>query len=133
MGAVRDFLSTNKVSQLPLRRGKVYEATTSMDLRAAFDLLVNNRILSVPVWDEETKTYIGMLTVRDLVSFAVFATAENNAVKTLEDILRHGVGHFGLAQDAVTVSCTLLFPSNSGALMGRHRPRPPQPVPPAYH
>lgn len=66
-------LQTVKISDIGLTRGKVIEVESTADIHDAFQVLVDNRILSAPVRDVATKEYLGFLDVRDLVKFAVYA------------------------------------------------------------
>lgn len=50
---------------------KVVEVDSSMKPEEAFEILLKENILAAPVYDKETKSYIGFLDVRDLVSSIV--------------------------------------------------------------
>lgn len=103
--SARDFLASRTAGELPRKRESVIEASVDMALLDAFRLLVTNHVQAIPVWDPHQRHYVGWLTVRDLVSFAVYATKEKNAAaNSLEDILRNGGGF--LMSDAISVACT---------------------------
>ena len=74
-------------------------------LETAFSTLIENNILSAPVFDQASSKYLGFLDVRDLVAFAVFAAKENATAQSLADIVLHGKKMHSKTQDAITVSC----------------------------
>jgi CBS domain-containing protein len=70
-------------------------------------MLLQNNILSAPVWDLVTEKYIGFLDIRDLVSFVVFVYDNQKVANDsrLEDLILHGVGQFNTpTTDGVTIS-----------------------------
>lgn len=101
---IKKILQEHLVSEIPLAKGQIYEIDSKSDLTNGFNVLIDNGILSAPVWDESTKHYIGFLDVRDLVAFAVFATKENERIQTLTEILSHGTKMMPKAQEGITVS-----------------------------
>jgi CBS-domain-containing membrane protein len=71
--------------------------------------LLDNNILSAPVWDATQQMYTGFLDVRDLVSWVVFVYDEQKVKDNtrLVDLIQHGQGQFKMSgTDGVTVSCT---------------------------
>eukprot|EP01128_Nolandella_sp_AFSM9_P009153 TRINITY_DN5789_c0_g1_i1.p1 TRINITY_DN5789_c0_g1~~TRINITY_DN5789_c0_g1_i1.p1 ORF type:complete len:354 (-),score=90.60 TRINITY_DN5789_c0_g1_i1:175-1236(-) len=75
-------------------------------LHESFQKLVDKNILSAPVYDQSTSTWIGFLDVRDLVSFIVFVYDEQKVTDNtrLQDLLVHGLGQYKMATtDGVTV------------------------------
>lgn len=69
--------------------------------------LVQNNILSAPVWSEDTKQYTGFMDMKDLVSFVVYVDDDQNssAPNNLEDIVTTGLKSFAVPVDGVTVTC----------------------------
>jgi len=104
LGSFRSKLELTKVTDLPLVKGHIVEIDSKMPLDQAFGILVDNNILSAPVWDEASKKYLGFLDVHDLVAFAVFASKENDLVQSLKEILNHGVKMHAKAQDGITLT-----------------------------
>lgn len=66
-----------------------------------FKVLVDNNILSAPVYDDYLHHYWGFLDLRDLISFAVFAE-ENAGGHTLNEIVGHGVKMFRHPEASIT-------------------------------
>lgn len=76
--------------------------------------LIQNNILSAPVYDKEHREFIGFLDVRDLVSFVVFVYDEQkvNDNTRLRDLIQYGTGQFKMpTTDGVTVSCSSHLPA----------------------
>jgi len=69
-----------------------------------FQRLLDNHILSAPVYDDAAGKYIGFLDIRDLVSFCVFINDNNNETSNLTDLVNYGVKMFKHAVDGVTVT-----------------------------
>ena len=67
----------------------------------AFKILVDNNILSAPVYDKYLQHYWGFIDLRDLISFAVF-TEEQQGGHTLQDIVGFGVKMFRRPTNAIT-------------------------------
>jgi len=72
------------------------ELDSKIGLYEAFSVLLENNILSAPVYDEEKKAYCGFLDIRDLVSFVVFVSDEQKVTNNsqLDDIIKHGQQQF---------------------------------------
>jgi len=77
-----DALNSVKCSELPNTRSKVVTITTQTPLLEGFQILLNERIQSAPVWDEKKNQWIGFLEMRDLISYCV---AEEAAHATAAD------------------------------------------------
>jgi len=95
---------TVKAIQAP---GSVVVIDCKSSLHAGFEQLIQNNILSAPVYDWERREYIGFLDVRDLVSFTVFVYDEQkvNDNTRLRDLIQHGTGQFKMpTTEGVTVS-----------------------------
>jgi len=72
---LKTFLQKHTVVDLKLP-SKVVEIDANLDPVVAFDSLLKANILSAPVWDKETKQYIGFLDIKDLVA-STLHTAKN--------------------------------------------------------
>lgn len=73
--ALQSFLSRHTVRDILPSRPIIELASTATPIEG-FELLLKNNVLSCPVWDAASKSYIGFLDVRDLVSSIVFAHEE---------------------------------------------------------
>lgn len=56
--------------------GTVITIDSKSSIVSAYQTLLEHQILSAPVWDETDQQYVGMLDLRDLVSFAVHSYEE---------------------------------------------------------
>lgn len=66
-----------------LKGTKPLELDTSVHTpMTGFQLLLQHDVLSAPVWDPETSTYVGMLDIRDLVSSIMFAMRAQHRVRS---------------------------------------------------
>lgn len=101
---MRAILAVSKAKDLPSAKGRVIEIDSKQPLEQAFAVLVDNNILSAPVWDEESKMYLGFLDIRDLVAFAVFASKENEMIRDLHEIVNHATKLHSKTQDSITVT-----------------------------
>jgi len=71
----------------------------------AFQMLIQKKILSAPVYDAHTHEYTGFLDVRDLVSFVVYVYDHNKNFANFKDLLKHGSALFqGTEDDGVTLT-----------------------------
>jgi len=66
--------------------------------------LLDNKILSAPVYDRANNKYTGFLDIRDLVSFCVFIYDSNIQADNLLDIVNYGVKMFKHSIEGVTVT-----------------------------
>eukprot|EP01103_Thecamoeba_quadrilineata_P013726 TRINITY_DN3899_c0_g1_i1.p1 TRINITY_DN3899_c0_g1~~TRINITY_DN3899_c0_g1_i1.p1 ORF type:complete len:329 (-),score=46.81 TRINITY_DN3899_c0_g1_i1:115-1077(-) len=73
-----DLLKSASVDAIPLR--SVITINSSETPIRGFEILLQNNIMSAPVFDEATKKYVGFLDVRDLISYTVFAYQNHNTV-----------------------------------------------------
>jgi len=100
-------LHTRTIQDSFPRPEKVITLDSKSKLYDGFQTLLENNILSAPVWDASINKYIGFLDIRDLVAFVVFVY-DNQKVQDnsrLEDLILHGEGQFHtLTTDGVTVS-----------------------------
>jgi len=78
-----------------------------------FKLLVDNNILSAPVYDVKENKFTGFLDIKDLVSFVVFVDDDQNsdAPQNLQDLIMHGCKLYQVPVDGVT--CTYLSRRNA--------------------
>lgn len=65
-------MSATSVDDIQTPKGKVIEISSEDTPLQGFKKLVDNNILSAPVFDKATSKYVGFLDVRDLVEFVVF-------------------------------------------------------------
>lgn len=101
---VSDFLSNFKVDEIPVKKGKIIQVKSNEPLLQAFSTLTQNGILSVPVYDDAAKGFIGFLDVRDLVAFAVQATNERNeGPHKLSEVINIAITRDGHASEHLTV------------------------------
>ncbi|KYQ92920.1 cystathionine-beta-synthase domain-containing protein [Tieghemostelium lacteum] len=101
---MKTIFENNKVDQIDLSKGKVIVVDSDLIPIQGFNLILDNKIQSAPVFDKATQKYTGFLDIRDLVSFCIFIH-DNNEFKadTLLDIVNFGVKMFKHQQD-VTVT-----------------------------
>lgn len=90
-------LQSSFVSDLPTVN--VVEIDSGMGLYEGFQILLQNNIVSAPVYDAETKKYTGFLDIRDLVGFVVFVydTQQVHDNTQLEELIKHGQQHYKTA------------------------------------
>lgn len=100
-GAFLDFLQTHFLKALPQPRPDVIVIPADTQPAEAFKILVDNNILSAPVYDTYLQHYWGFIDLRDLISFAVF-TEEQEGGHTLQDIVGVGVKMFRRPTAAIT-------------------------------
>ncbi|ORZ34865.1 hypothetical protein BCR44DRAFT_119895 [Catenaria anguillulae PL171] len=58
----------------------VVTVDSTMSCEEAFDRLVQHNINAAPVWDAETKAYVGMVSMLDVVEFVLMLVKANKAV-----------------------------------------------------
>jgi len=104
--AVKKLLATVKVGSLPVAKGKVIVVKGSQTPYEGFKALVDNNVLSVPVYDPTTKKYTGFLDIKDLVSFVVFVDDDqkSDVPQNLHELIMHGCKLFKVPLDGVTVT-----------------------------
>jgi len=104
--SVREYLSSIKAIDIPGTKPDVIIINSSETPFQAFKKLVDNNILSAPVWSEETKQYTGFMDMKDLVSFVIYIDDDQNssAPNNLEDIVLSGLKLFKAPVDGVTVT-----------------------------
>jgi len=101
---LKKLLNETTVDSLPTSKGKVLSLDSSDQVVKGFQVLLDNKILSAPVFDKKENKYIGFLDIRDLVSFCVFLHDTNMQADNLLDIVNYGVKMFKHAVDGVTIS-----------------------------
>lgn len=71
---IRDILASVSVDTdvLYSNFGDIVQIDSRSNLPDAYQKLLDHNILTAPVWDHVSQQYIGMLDLRDLVSFAVY-------------------------------------------------------------
>jgi len=100
----QESLGDVQVCDVPVALGRIIEIDSQCSLDKAFLTLLDNNILSAPVFDSPTSQYTGFLDVTDLVAFSVFATTENEIVRDLQELLTRGAKMHERTQDGITVS-----------------------------
>jgi len=107
MPIFQQFLRSHTVQQLvtahPLT--KVVELNSSIEPSKGFEVLFENSILSAPVYDQDSKHYIGFLDLRDLVSSVVFNIENKTQLHShlsWSHALGVGLAKLQSAQDAIT-------------------------------
>lgn len=68
----RAFLQKHTVEELKLPTGHVFELESSLEPEVGFARLLKQCVLSAPIYDKATHSYLGFLDVRDLVSAVVY-------------------------------------------------------------
>jgi len=69
---------------------KIHILDSQQPLLESFQVLLTNSILSSPVYDEESKSYLGFLDVRDLVSFVVYLYDHKRGFANFQELVTHG-------------------------------------------
>jgi len=100
---LKQLLVTNTVDSFVLPKGRVIVLETTEQVVHGFQKLLDNHILSAPVWDSKENKYIGFLDIRDLISFCVFIHDNNLQAENLLDIVNFGAKMFKHVTDAVTL------------------------------
>eukprot|EP01126_Amoeba_proteus_P049323 TRINITY_DN5761_c0_g2_i4.p1 TRINITY_DN5761_c0_g2~~TRINITY_DN5761_c0_g2_i4.p1 ORF type:complete len:218 (-),score=32.62 TRINITY_DN5761_c0_g2_i4:8-661(-) len=103
---VLDFLNHNTTEVIEASC-PVIQIDSKAPIYNGFEILLNNNILSAPVWDAVENKYTGFLDVRDLISWVVFVYDEQKVHDDtrLVDLIQHGMGQFRMSgTDGVTVS-----------------------------
>eukprot|EP01117_Protostelium_nocturnum_P018867 TRINITY_DN798_c0_g1_i1.p1 TRINITY_DN798_c0_g1~~TRINITY_DN798_c0_g1_i1.p1 ORF type:complete len:316 (+),score=95.22 TRINITY_DN798_c0_g1_i1:141-1088(+) len=104
--SVKEYLSAIKASEIPASKPKVITISSTETPYQGFLKLVENSILSAPVYLEDTKQFTGFLDMRDLVSFVIYIDDDQNspAPNNLEDIVLSGLKLYKAPVDGVTVT-----------------------------
>jgi len=101
---LRKLLESTSVDTIPTPKGQIVVVHSHEFIVDGFSKLLDNRILSAPVYDKASGKYTGFLDIRDLVSFCVFIHDSNVQAENLLDIVNFGVKMFKHAFDGVTVT-----------------------------
>jgi len=112
LSIIKKLLAEVKASALPTPKGKVVIIPNSDTPYEGFKTLLENNILSAPVFDTTSKKYTGFLDMRDLVSFVVFVDDDQHSdvPNNLQAILTRGCRL--LKQPSDGISCTYLSRRN---------------------
>lgn len=100
---LKQLLLTTSVDSLVSPKGGVIVLESTELVVHGFQKLLDNNILSAPVWDVKEHKYIGFLDIRDLVSFCVFIHDNNLQADNLLDIVNFGAKMFKHTTDGVTL------------------------------
>jgi len=68
---LQELLTTATVDEIFTARGKVIEIDSKATVEHGFQTLVDNHILSAPVYDSEKKSYVGFVDMNDFISFVI--------------------------------------------------------------
>ncbi|EGG17605.1 hypothetical protein DFA_08601 [Cavenderia fasciculata] len=82
------------VDQFQSSKGKIVVVDSSLIPIQGFNLILDNKIQSAPVFDNVAGKYSGFLDIRDLVSFSLFIHDNNVQANTLLDVVNFGVKMF---------------------------------------
>ena len=121
----------------------VVEIASTLAIADGFQVLLDERVLSAPVYDPAARTYVGFLDLRDLVSWAVFLFDEQeNPADDVLDLINAAHKLYKHATGGLSLSCLrlprcpshTLLPLFFSTLFMRvhthtHRPRATEPVP----
>ena len=77
---LKELLATTSVDSIILSKGRVIVLDSGELVVHGFQKLLDNHILSAPVYDAKEHKYIGFLDIRDLISFCVFIHDNNMQV-----------------------------------------------------
>lgn len=80
---LKELFQTTSVDTIGLTKGQVIVLESTDLVVHGFQKLLDNRILSAPVWDSKEKKYLGFLDIRDLISFCVFIHDNNMQVSVI--------------------------------------------------
>jgi len=110
---VKNLLATTAVSALHSPKGHVVVVKSNETPYEGFKKLLENNILSAPVYDLVAKKYTGFLDMKDLISFVVFVDDDqkSNVPNNLQAIITSGCKLFKVPTEGV--SCTYLSRRNS--------------------
>jgi len=100
---LKELLKVTTVEAINLPKGQVIVLESTEQVVHGFQKLLDNHILSAPVFDVKEHKYIGFLDIRDLISFCVFIHDNNLQAENLLDIVNFGAKMFKHATDGVTL------------------------------
>jgi len=83
----------------------IVEISSTLSIGDGFQVLLDNNVLSAPVYDPAAKSYVGFLDLRDLVSWAVFlfdeqenpADDELDLINAAQKLYKHATGGISLS------------------------------------
>lgn len=85
------FLHSTTVQDL-IRSNSKYDdliyINTQTTVESCLEILVSKDILSVPVLDEKTRNFVGILDISQIMNFIVFASYEPGSIPTLDNMLK---------------------------------------------
>eukprot|EP01133_Synstelium_polycarpum_P014583 gene14583-17243_t len=103
MTSLASVFNSVSVETIKTSKGHIVEVDSDVIPCQGFNILLDNKIQSVPVYDKQASKYSGFLDIRDLVSFIVFLNDSNVQADTLLDVVNFGVKMFKHSTD-VTVT-----------------------------
>jgi len=83
----------------------IVEISSTLSISEGFQVLLDNNVLSAPVYDSAAKSYVGFLDLRDLVSWAVFLYDEQenptddelDLINAAQKLYKHATGGITLS------------------------------------
>jgi len=83
----------------------IVEIPSTLSISEGFQVLLDNNVLSAPVYDPSAKSYVGFLDLRDLVSWAVFLFDEQenptddelDLINAAHKLYKHATGGISLS------------------------------------
>ena len=115
----------------------VVEIASTLAIADGFQVLLDERVLSAPVYDPAARSYVGFLDLRDLVSWAVFLFDEQeNPADDVLDLINAAHKLYKHATGGLSLSCLSSHLSPEGIVFCFHsvcvfvcRPCETKPVP----
>jgi len=94
-----------EVLRVPGDERDIVEIPSTLSIGDGFQVLLDNNVLSAPVYDPAAKNYVGFLDLRDLVSWAVFlfdeqenpADDELDLINAAHKLYKHATGGISLS------------------------------------
>jgi len=112
-GLVRDFnFNDVKLGALVASKHNMIRALTTTTLDEAMDLMRNNNISALPIFDMTKKRYVGFLTFFDIMTFVAFGSFKKALLKSDLESLKFGTM---LAGDLLNISNEAQFIWNFNA------------------
>ncbi|GAM27430.1 hypothetical protein SAMD00019534_106060 [Acytostelium subglobosum LB1] len=110
---VKHVFETVQVESLHSTKNHIVQIDSNAKPAQGFNLLIDNRIQSIPVFDLTANKYSGFLDIRDLVSFSLFLYDNNVKAETLLDLVNFGVKMFKHQTDVSVTYLSRRNPFNS--------------------
>ena len=82
---------------------KVVTIDANLPVEAAAEVLVQNTVSSAPVYNKETKTFVGMFDYQDLVSYMLVLYKKNELKETEENVEMREIVRRAINSEPVSV------------------------------